>query len=87
MSPWRGCRHLTGAGYRRELVDGAIERLTSLRYLDDGAFAGCMEASATVTATATGLPATFSAIDAIHAFCSSHCIFAFFWLGRNANVT
>src|SRR5204863_3942533 len=43
--------------------------------------------SATLTEIATALPATFSAIDASHVFCSSHWLFAFFWFGRNANVT
>jgi regulatory protein len=32
-------RRLTGAGYRADLVDGAIERLTELGMLDDDAFA------------------------------------------------
>jgi regulatory protein len=32
-------RRLTGAGYRADLVDGAIERLTELGMLDDVAFA------------------------------------------------
>ena len=32
-------RHLVGAGYRAELVDGAIERLVGLGILDDAAFA------------------------------------------------
>jgi regulatory protein len=32
-------RRLTGAGYRAELVDGAIERMTELGMLDDEAFA------------------------------------------------
>jgi regulatory protein len=32
-------RRLTGAGYRAELVDGAIERLLALGLLDDAAFA------------------------------------------------
>jgi regulatory protein len=32
-------RRLTGAGYRPELVDGAIERLLELGVLDDDAFA------------------------------------------------
>jgi regulatory protein len=32
-------RRLTGAGYRAELVGGAIERLTELGMLDDAAFA------------------------------------------------
>ena len=32
-------RRLTGAGYRADLVDGAIERLTELGMLDDEAFA------------------------------------------------
>jgi regulatory protein len=32
-------RRLTGAGYRAELVEGAIERLTELGMLDDEAFA------------------------------------------------
>lgn len=32
-------RRLTRAGYRPELIDGAITRLTELRMLDDGAFA------------------------------------------------
>ena len=32
-------RRLTGAGYRPELVDGAIERLLELGMLDDEAFA------------------------------------------------
>ena len=32
-------RRLTGAGYRAELVDGAIERLLELGVLDDEAFA------------------------------------------------
>ena len=46
-----------------------------------------MPASATTIDTGTGLPATFSAIDCSHAFCSSHWLFAFFWFGRNAKVT
>src|SRR5262245_55053504 len=45
---------------------------------DADAGAGCAPASATTTVTGTGLPPTFSAIDASHAFCSSHCPFAFF---------
>ena len=32
-------RRLTGAGYRSDLVDGAIERLADLGILDDAAFA------------------------------------------------
>ena len=32
-------RRLTGAGYKRELVDGAIERLLEFGMLDDEAFA------------------------------------------------
>jgi len=32
-------RRLTGNGYRPDLVDGAIERMTDLGMLDDGAFA------------------------------------------------
>jgi regulatory protein len=32
-------RRLTGAGYRADLVDGAIERMTELGMLDDEAFA------------------------------------------------
>lgn len=32
-------RRLTGAGYRAELVEGAIERMTELGMLDDDAFA------------------------------------------------
>ena len=32
-------RRLTGAGYRSELVEAAIVRMTELGYLDDGAFA------------------------------------------------
>jgi regulatory protein len=32
-------RRLRGAGYRADLVEGALERLTELGYLDDAAFA------------------------------------------------
>jgi regulatory protein len=32
-------RRLTDAGYRPELIEGALERLTALGYLDDAAFA------------------------------------------------
>lgn len=38
-------RRLRDAGYRPELVEGAIGRLTDLGYLDDGAFAGAWVAS------------------------------------------
>ena len=54
---------------------------------DAGAEAAAVPASATVTETGTGLPAAFSATDCSHAFCSSHWLFAFFWFGRNVNVT
>src|SRR5688572_20461447 len=39
---------------------------------------GEADPSATTTDTGTGLPATFSASDCSHAFCSSQCAFAFF---------
>jgi regulatory protein len=38
-------RRLTGAGYRGDLVDGAIERMTELGMLDDEAFARAWVAS------------------------------------------
>ena len=45
-----------------------------------------MLASATAIDTGTARPATFSAIDCSHAFCSSHWLFAFFWFGRNVKT-
>jgi len=52
-----------------------------------GAGTGCDPESATTIETGTGRPVIFSAIDCSHAFCSSHWLFAFFWLGKNVNTT